>query len=171
MWLCNLSRRIFEDTFKNTHRRKVKQMQTVWLCMLWSKFFEDTFENTQWRKTEQMQPMQLCILSDRRFEETFENPHWRKLNKCNEYVWPLGEKRLWCIWKRSPLIIKYFENTHHMKICMLCMWMLNLDFFKQMHCSHFFMQFFWAVQICMVSHDTICDWSRSLGHNWIRINY
>ena len=63
MWLCIFSGRQFEETFENTRRRKIKQMQPVWLCI----FSGRPFANAPWGKA-------------RRFEDTFE----KSLNKCNQ---------------------------------------------------------------------------------------
>ena len=54
MWLCVLPYKQFEKTFKNTQRRKVKQMQSMWFCIRLWKQFEGTFENPQWRKHKEM---------------------------------------------------------------------------------------------------------------------
>ena len=40
-------------------------MRSVWLCILSGRKFEETFKNTQWRKVKQMQPVRLCILSNK----------------------------------------------------------------------------------------------------------
>ena len=47
MWLCILTDRQFEETYKNAQWIKARQMQAMWLCILPSKHFEDTFENAQ----------------------------------------------------------------------------------------------------------------------------
>ena len=119
VWLCILLGGSFEDTFENTHWRKVKQMWPMLLCIFWSKEFKgpfentqvrpmqlcifsgipfkETFQNTRWRKVEQMQPMWLCILSGRRFEKTFENTQRRKVNKYN-----------WCVF-----VIEYIHKSRN----------------------------------------------------------
>ena len=53
-------------------------MWPVWLCILWSKQFEETFENTQRGKVKQMQIVQLCILACRQPEDSFVNALWGK---------------------------------------------------------------------------------------------
>ena len=40
-------------------------MQPMWLCIISGEQFEETFKNTQWRKVKQMQPVRLCILSNK----------------------------------------------------------------------------------------------------------
>ena len=64
MWLCILKGRPFEETHKNTHWRKVEQMQLMWLCFISGKQFEDTHENSQWIKVKQMQPMWYFIFKN-----------------------------------------------------------------------------------------------------------
>ena len=81
MRLCVLWCKQYEDTFKNTQRRKVKQMQPVWLCILSGRSFEDTFENAQWRKVKQMQPAWFYMFWSKFFEETCEKTHWTKVKQ------------------------------------------------------------------------------------------
>ena len=81
MWLCFLSCRRSEDTFKNAQWRKVKQMQLMRLFFLYYRRFEDTFKNAQWRKVKQMQLMRLCFLYYRRFEATFKNAQWKTVKQ------------------------------------------------------------------------------------------
>jgi len=79
---CLLPGKRFEETFKDVHWRKVKQMQPMRLCLFSSRQFEATFQNAQRRKVKQMQPMRLCLLSGKQFDlSSHLKTHWRKVNK------------------------------------------------------------------------------------------
>ena len=85
MRLCILSDKNSKYTFENTHRKKSRKFNQCDYKSSPSRF-DETFENTLRRKVKQMQLMQLCILSDKNSKYTFENTHWkksRKYNQCN----------------------------------------------------------------------------------------
>ena len=91
------------------------------LCILWGKQIDETFENTQRRKVKQMQPMWLCILSGRQLEDTFENAHWTKVktHTTSSTMHPMRQAIWGDIWKDSEgkgptWRISYFTKlTHH----------------------------------------------------------
>ena len=55
------------DLYGNPY--EVERMQPMWQCIFWCKQFEETFKNTQWRKVKQMQPVRLCILTGRQLKK------------------------------------------------------------------------------------------------------
>ena len=46
--------------------------------------FEESFKNTQWRKVKQMQPMRLCLFTGRRFVAHLKSHSGEKSNECNQ---------------------------------------------------------------------------------------
>ena len=83
MWLCIFSCRQFEDTFENTHRRKVKQMQPMWLFILSGRQFEETFKNAQWRKVKKCSQCDLSSFMAANFRRHLEMHSGEKSNRCN----------------------------------------------------------------------------------------
>ena len=79
MWLCILSSKRLEDTFKKAQWGKASQMQPMRLCILTDISFDDTYENTQWRKATQMQPV---WLSSKPFDHSSKITQWWKI--CNQ---------------------------------------------------------------------------------------
>ena len=100
MWLCLVSSKQFEDTFKNAQWRKVKQMRPMWLWML----VEDTFENTQWRKFKQMSGGEMYYNHLRQFMGTF--IFWSKL------YWTGFEKWLKIVGKITQFSGQMLQNSY-----------------------------------------------------------
>ena len=108
MKLCNYLCTPFEDTFKNTQWRKVKQVQPMWLCIISGRPFEDTFKNAHRGKVKQKQPMWICILSCTTFEDTFKTYRkGRKFSKKKEAadVW------MTIISETSPKKVDHFDEN------------------------------------------------------------
>ena len=101
VWLCILSGKHFEETFRNTQWRKVKQMQLMRLCILLCQPFEDTFENTLWRKTKQVWPMWLCIQRCKQFAEALGKTHWSQTNAIFVTLHLLSQL---IFWKKLALV-------------------------------------------------------------------
>ena len=151
MRLCNCSCTPFEDTFENSLRRKITQMQPMQLCNCLCKQFEETFENPLWRKgiqvqpvrlfissgrqfedtfenslgrkTTQMQPMWLCSCSESQFEETFENSFWGKpLRSLRRDIETGTQKNGWHV---QPTYFHVYHHWHQLQLS------LNLDHHKE----------------------------------------
>ena len=80
MRLCILSDKNSKYTFENTHRKKSRKFNQCDYKSSPSRF-DETFENTLRRKVKQMQLMQLCILSDKNSKQHTKKSN--KCNQCD----------------------------------------------------------------------------------------